>query len=78
VLTDQPVPEVGQWRYDPRLACVTLKLRFSAKPARVTVTGARRQELVLNQTEWVFDQPGDPLGWTAAHDLSQPVVAAAY
>jgi hypothetical protein len=75
VFTDQAVPEVGQWRYDPRLGCVTLQLRFGAKPARVTVTGAQRQELVLNQTEWVFEEPGDPLGWTAANDLSQPVVA---
>lgn len=68
-------PGEGQWTYDKNLGCVTLKLKFGAKPSRLIVTGVQRQALALNQTEWVFAEPGDAQGWTAAHDLSEPTVA---
>lgn len=68
-------PGAGQWTYDRNLGCVTLKLKFGAKPSHLTVEGVRRLALALNQTEWVFTQPGDAQGWTAAHDLGEPTVA---
>jgi hypothetical protein len=65
----------GQWSYDAHLGCVTVKLQFGAKPAALSIADVQRKELIANQGEWIFDAAGDPQGWSAAHDLSQPVVA---
>ena len=68
-------PEVGQWTYNPRLCCVTARLAFGGKPARIALSGVARAELGYAEADWRFDTPDDPQGWTAANDLSQPVVA---
>ena len=68
-------PAVGQWRYAPQLGLVTVNAEFGAKPVEVAVAGVERKELTTNATEWRFTEAGNALGWSAAHDLSGPVVA---
>lgn len=68
-------PAEGQWTYDKGLACVTLKTKFGARPGHLVLTGVQRRELAINQSEWLFTEPGDTQGWMAAHDLTELTVA---
>lgn len=66
---------VGQWTYDRSLGCVTARVSFGAKPGTLALSGVQRENLAAQPTTWVFDQEGDALGFTSAHDLADPVVA---
>ena len=67
-------PAVGQWTYNAGLNCVSAKLKFGAQPATIALSGVRRAEPKAGATEWTFNTPDDPLGWTPAHDLGEPTV----
>ena len=68
-------PTIGQWRYAAQLGLVTINAQLNAKPVQVALSGVARRELVTTTTEWRFTEAGNALGWSAAHDLSEPVVA---